>query len=193
MAGAGGVDEVDGGGGGGGGDGVGDGVGDVVGDGVGDVVEVVTASGVTEDVEDCWVVVGAAEEVEVTNVEGDRNEGDGRDELEATSVEGDRKEEDSEEEVDEGPRGAGRREDERLREEKGPKEVEDPTADVTGEDDVAARIGGGEELGETLVEDRLLTTMLVVGLLSSSLLGLLLDAVLLAPPAVPEGLLLRAM
>ena len=64
MAGAGGVDEVDGGGGGGGGDGVGDGVGDVVGDGVGDVVEVVTASGVTEDVEDCWVVVGAAEEVE---------------------------------------------------------------------------------------------------------------------------------
>ncbi len=57
---------------------------------------------------------------------------------------------------------------------------------------MAVGIGGGDELVKAPADDRLLTTMLVAEVLLGSLLGLLLDCVLLVPPAVPDGLLLSA-
>ena len=68
--------------------------------------------------------------------------------------------EESGEEV-EGPRGEGRKEDERPEDENGPNSGKGPrVVEVRKEEDeVATRIGGGDEIGIP-VEDRLLTTML---------------------------------
>lgn len=114
--------------------------------------------------------------------------------VERTDVEVDGNGEDCGEKVD-GPRGNGRKEDERPKDEKGPKEDgKGPrVVEVRKVDEVATRIGGGDEVGGIPVEDRLLTTMLEPGTLLGSVLELLLDCALLVPPAVPDGPLLRAM
>lgn len=78
----------------------------------------------------------------------------------------------------EGPRG-----------EKSPKDGNGPRTGTVEEDEAAARIEGREKLIKAPREDRLLTTILVVVVVTGSLL---LDVLLLEPPAVPEGLLLRA-
>lgn len=101
-----------------------------------------------------WTTVtglGSAEEV-CTEVVKELN-------VERMDIEVDGDGEDSEEKVG-GPEGKGRREDERLNEEKGPRDVKGPRVDGRKGDEVATRIGGGDEVGANPVEDRLLTTML---------------------------------
>lgn len=102
-----------------------------------------------------WTTVtglGSAEEV-CTEVVKELN-------VERTDVDVDGDGEDSEEKV-EGPETKSRREDERLNEEKGPKDGKGPrVVDGRKGDEVATRIGGGDEVGGDPAEDRLLTTML---------------------------------
>jgi len=58
-----------------------------------------------------------------------------------------------------GPEGNGRREDERLEEENGPKDGKGSRVVDGRKDAVATRIRGGDEIGGSPVEDRLLTTV----------------------------------
>lgn len=102
-----------------------------------------------------WTTVtglGSAEEV-CTEVVKELN-------VERMKVEVDGDGEYSEEKV-EGPKGKGRREDGRPRDEKAPKDEKGPrVVDGRKGDGVATRIGGEDEAGGNPVEDRLLTTVL---------------------------------
>ncbi len=93
-----------------------------------------------------------------------------------------RREDDRREEV--------RREDESPGEEKRPEDETGPREDVIGKEEVATSTTRGDELDRMPVEDRLLTTMLLVG--AGALLGSSprrVDCSLL-PPRVPDGSLL---